>query len=179
MDQFEANNKRNILELHITRTWYNREHNTQSKEWKVLRNAAQQKHNNTCRFCGIKLSKYLICDHIDGNASNNNMDNLGINCPGCDRIRHCGFYGGRGDIILMISKMQQIDIVKATHAFYLKHNRIPVPTEIDPKCKVPDINIVEFANLLLEHNRNELIEEIIYFKGFFAKDIFKYLQFIV
>lgn len=64
-----------------------------------------ERDNFTCRFCGIKLSKNMTVDHMDGNASNNNLENFGLNCPSCDSFRHCGFHSMNGEIFVRFSKI--------------------------------------------------------------------------
>ena len=179
----------NLLKLSITRTWYHRKLPLNSQEWKELRQKAILNHNHSCRFCGITLSKWLICDHIDGNASNNNLDNLGINCPGCDAIRHCGLSGIKGQLILRHSLLNQSQIVKKTYDFYLTNKRHPQPEEVDPLCQkilkhsfkvnketVGKINNEEgqeipstiLANLLLHYDYDK-IEGVEKIKGFFTE----------
>ncbi|MDR1670207.1 MAG: hypothetical protein LBR43_00575 [Spiroplasmataceae bacterium] len=178
----------NLLKLSVTRTWGNRALPVNSSAWKDLRNQVLKRDNNTCRFCETVLEKYLICDHIDGNASNNNPNNLGINCPGCDAIRHCGFSGMQDWLILRKSSLNQDEIVRRTYDFYLKNGINSSPEEIDPACqkifnhsfklgsetvyeidnpKGEEVSSVDLANLLLLHDYEEIrgIENI---KGFFT-----------
>jgi hypothetical protein len=181
--RFNLSNINNILKLSITRTWGNRTLSVKSKEWRDLRQIILK--DKGCRFCGLKLKKYMIVDHIDGDASNNNLTNLGVNCPTCDRIRHCGLAGTDRLLILRYSELPQVVIVQKTHAFLKKYNRIPLPEEIDPDCKQlngaiqdtsgkmiyifdgKDVYSNLLANILLKYNYEELIgaESI---KGFFT-----------
>jgi hypothetical protein len=178
----------NLLKLSVTRTWGNRKLPINSSAWKNLRNQVLKRDNNTCRFCQTILDKYLVCDHIDGNASNNNLNNLGINCPGCDAIRHCGFSGIQGWLILRKSSLNQDEIVRKTYDFYLKNGIRPSPEKVDPACqkifkhsfkvdnevvykmnnpKGEEISSVDLANVLLLHDY-EKIQGIENIKGFFA-----------
>lgn len=49
-------------------------------------------------------------DHKNGNAANNELDNL---------IRHCGFHGIKDHLILAHSKLSQLEIVTETRRLYL------------------------------------------------------------
>ena len=53
-----------------------------------MRNKLLQYYGNKCNICGIDswngVKLVLILDHIDGNASNNNKENLRFVCPNCD-----------------------------------------------------------------------------------------------
>lgn len=128
------------LRLSVTRTWFNRTLSTESSEWKSLRTQALNKCKNACRFCGWRFSKFMVCDHINGDASDNRLENLGINCPGCDKIRHCG--RNAAELELRVSKMPQVDIAKRTYEYYAKNKKVPRPEEIDPECK--DITLYYF-----------------------------------
>lgn len=177
-----------LLKLRVTRTWENRKLPVNSVAWKNLRSQVLKRDNNACRFCGIILNKWLVCDHIDGNASNNDLNNLGINCPSCDAIRHCGFSGMQGWLILRKSSLTQDEIVRKTYKFYLESGKNPSPEEVDPTCqkifnhsfevdnetvyqinnpKGEEISSVDLANVLLLHDYEKIagIENI---KGFFT-----------
>lgn len=178
----------NLLKLSVTRTWGNRTLPVNSNAWRNLRSRVLKKDNNTCRFCETILEKHLICDHIDGNASNNDLKNLGINCPGCDAIRHCGFSGMQGWLILRKSSLAQDEIIRKTYEFYLENGKNPSPEDIDPNCqkifnysfkvdnktvyeinnpKGEEISSIDLANVLLSCDYNDIkgIESI---KGFFT-----------
>lgn len=47
-----------------------------------------EKNGNTCSICGITewMGKPapLVCDHIDGDSSNNNIENFRLVCGNCD-----------------------------------------------------------------------------------------------
>lgn len=48
------------------------------------------KYGHKCMICGLSewmnIKLPLVCDHIDGNAENNELDNLRIICNNCDSI---------------------------------------------------------------------------------------------
>lgn len=168
------------LELSYTNSWWDRTLPTTSKEWKELRQVILVRDNYTCRFCSIRLSKYMICDHIDGDATNNSLSNLGLNCPACDTIRHCGLGEINGYLIAVQSILTQTQIVKMTHEFYLENKRIPSPKEIDGGCKVIEENFGCFnvANeRFLYPKRREWLK---WCKGFFTEEFkMDYLKYII
>lgn len=56
----------------------------------LIRKYLIQKHGNICMICGISewlgVSIPLVCDHIDGNSENNELNNFRIICNNCDSI---------------------------------------------------------------------------------------------
>lgn len=120
------------LRLSVTRTWDNRTLDCKSAEWRRLRSKIMKRDDNKCRFCGIKLSAYIVCDHINGDASNNDESNLAMNCVGCDMIRHCGI--NAPFLNIRMSKLDQVEIVRRSYIFFEEHKRNPLPEEIDPEC---------------------------------------------
>jgi hypothetical protein len=189
------------LKLGVTRTWGNRTIQTNSNKWKKMKEVVLKRDNFQCRFCGIRLGKFFVLDHMDGRADHNAFSNLGLNCPSCDKIRHCGFYGMNGEVILRQSLLSQQEIVQQTHAYIRDHKRIPSPEEIDQNCKIPhnfvistrngnpitelkhpdlgsEYTTVIAANVLLQYNYSDLAIEFQSLKGFFRSvDSFKFLEF--
>jgi len=49
---------------------------------KSTKEPTMKKQKNRCNDCG-KKSKHLDFDHIDGNSSNNSLDNCQALCPNC------------------------------------------------------------------------------------------------
>jgi hypothetical protein len=87
----------------------------------------------------------MVVDHLSGDATNNNLSNLGLNCPACDQIRHCGLAGINGTIQIYETKLTQLEIVDKTHSFYLKNKRLPQPRELDKEAKYENIFPVQIA----------------------------------
>lgn len=133
-DESRCKSDRDRLRLSVTRTWGNRTLPVKSKEWRKLREDVIRRYGGRCRFCGSKFTKYLVCDHMDGNASNNDPSNLGINCRLCDWMRHCGLSGLKGMTVMRKSKLDQVEIVKRTYRYYLENKCWPKPEEIDDSC---------------------------------------------
>ncbi len=108
----------------------------------------------------------MIVDHKDGNASNNDPLNLRVHCPPCDAIRHCGFAGIKGRIVIGESNMDQVEIVRKTRE---SSAAIPLPTLVDPSMVPVEMGPVAFANILLRTEWEELPEEYRRFRGFFTE----------
>ncbi len=156
--------------LAVTRKWGNRTLSTSSAEWKKLRKSTLKNADFTCRFCGIRSEKWMVCDHIDGDASNNSPDNLGINCPICDLLRHCGRAGIYGQLSVWTSDLSQVEIVTLTQQYWIEHGRIPKPNEIDSKAIRWSRSSVKFANILLTSNYSELGALELQCRGFFEEE---------
>ena len=111
----------------------------------------------------------MVCDHIDGDASNNSLENLGINCPICDLIRHCGRAGIYQQLSIWESDFTQLEIVKMTQLYWKENNRIPDPLEIDPNAVYVG-GSRGFGGKLMKVNYSELSERELRFRGFFTED---------
>lgn len=162
--------------------WYNRTLPVNSKEWRELRQVILQRDNYTCSFCQIRLSKYMVVDHINGDGSDNSLANLRLNCKACDRIRHCGLAELNGEIRLGLSKLSQVEIVKRSHIFYLKHKKNPTIKEIDPNAYlINGINLSCFEVAeKRELNNSEINQLLVNCKGFFTQNMdFSYLRWII
>ncbi|KAK3839404.1 MAG: hypothetical protein JOS17DRAFT_729047 [Linnemannia elongata] len=144
-----------MLRLSVTKTWSShkdtpRTLDTRSAPWRILRQQVLLRENYTCRFCGVRSYKYMICDHIDGNPSHNDPTNLGINCPLCDSVRHCGLAGIRGVLSLGISSMSQKDINLRTLQLFSETNRVPPFADIDSSVVIIANHTAAYANILLK-----------------------------
>ena len=57
---------------------------------RLIRSYLVNKHGHKCMICGLsewmEVKLPLVCDHIDGNPTNNNLDNFRIICNNCDSI---------------------------------------------------------------------------------------------
>lgn len=63
--------------------------NTMIKVKSVYREYIEQQQNHRCAICGIKdiwngKPIVFVLDHIDGDSSNHNRNNLRLVCPNCD-----------------------------------------------------------------------------------------------
>ncbi len=189
------------LQLSVTRTWGNRTIPTSSPQWRAIKDKVLKRDNFECRFCGLRLSKFIVMDHMDGRADNNDLANFGLNCPLCDKIRHCGLAGIHGDLVVRVSSIPQVDIIRNTQAFFKKNGYPPKPEEIDPHCVrpskfdvrlkngqivhrfiVPDLageySSIEFANVLMQFDYDDLDQSVLLLKGFFMpKMIYDFLKY--
>ena len=158
-----------VLHLSVTNTWGNRTLSTDSPEWKKLREEVLKRDDYKCRFCGIRATSWMVVDHMNGVASENNLWNLGVNCQMCDRIRHCGLAGMKGLLMLGTSSMPQVDIVRRTRDYVKEHRKIPKAVQIATDAKpVDEMKIVDFANILLETDWERLPSRMKNYRGFFT-----------
>jgi len=112
----------------------------------------------------------MVIDHIDGDASNNDLSNLRVHCPPCEAIRHCGLSGLRKWIVVGESTVEQVEIVRKTREMFESTGVIPHPKRIDPSVKPADISVLELANMMLETPWKDLPEEFQCLRGFFTKN---------
>ena len=96
----------------------------------------------------------MICDHIDGNPSHNDLANLGINCPLCDSIRHCGLAGIRNILALGISRTSQRDINLRTLQLFSEAHEVPWFSDVDSGAVIIADHTVDYANVLLKLDEN-------------------------
>ena len=160
------------LHLSVTSTNGNRTLSVFSREWKDLRSEILLRDKRTCSSCGYlsphPRGRYMVVDHIDGDASNNDLSNLRVHCPPCDAVRHCGFSGLQDWITVSESTMEQVEVVRKTREIFESTGVIPDPNRIDPSLKPANISVVEFANMMLKSPWKDLPEELQRFRGFFT-----------
>ncbi|KAF9278689.1 hypothetical protein BGZ68_008418 [Mortierella alpina] len=143
-----------ILRLSVTKTWSCDEEtprtlDVRSPAWRELRRQVLERDHYGCRFCGVRAAKHMICDHIDGNPSHNDLSNLGMNCPLCDAVRHCGLSGILNKLSLGISSMPQTDINRRTLQLYTRTRKIPMYSDVDSSAVMIAESTVRYANVLL------------------------------
>lgn len=155
-----------VLELSVTKTFENRALDVHSPEWRRLRQKILNRDANRCRFCEFIAEKQMVIDHISGDAADNTLENLGVNCQACDKIRHCGRAGMYKLLLLCEADLEQVQIVTQSRLFFKQHGRNPEPEEIDTTAKRTTISAVELANQLLKTDKpRKLIGNL---KGFFT-----------
>lgn len=155
------------LALSVTKTWGNRALDVHDPAWKALKQIVVKRDGCQCRFCGFRATKHMILDHVDGDASNNDLVNLMLNCAACDRIRHCGLAGMHGFLTLCESNIEQKQIVIKSREFFRQHGRNPDPIEIDPNAKKTTLRVTELANKLKKTDNPEAVRGNL--KGFFTE----------
>ena len=131
----------------------------------------------------------MVCDHIDGNPSHNDLANLGINCPMCDSIRHCGLAGIHNLLCLGISRMPQKDINLKTLQLFSETHKVPLFSDVDSSAVIISEHTVDYANMLMklsddfdytsDCNCNSKPHDYSKHKGFFKPDARTLLQRII
>jgi hypothetical protein len=105
---------------------------------------------NTCYYCGGKYNKYLYCSIID-----NNDNNITVTCKLCYMIAHIDYFVSSKEIILLYSKMDQIDIIRKTIDNIMTNYIVPFPQNIDKNVKRPKISMLEYLSVkdvLMDNN---------------------------
>lgn len=111
----------------------------------------------------------LGIDHRDGDASNNDLSNLGIHCSPCGAIRQCGFAGLKKWLRLANSNMEQTEIVRRTREIFEKSGKIPSLRQVDPFATPARIDTADLANELMKSDWDGLTEEYKRLRGFFTQ----------
>lgn len=138
-------------------------------KWQKTRNKILTTHNHTCRYCGGKYMKYLICIHLDNDMSNFNIDNLDMCCRACYLITHING-GFNSEMGLYMSSLSQKDIVRKTVDHIINFDGIPNVEDIDPAAKKIPLSIAEYCNLrILQHPDIEQLG-LNNYKVFFSKN---------
>lgn len=118
----------------------------------------------------------MIIDHINGDATNNNLENLRVNCPMCDAIRHCGLSGIKETIEIKKSSLDQIEIIEKTRKFYLENKKCPRANQIDKKCKNTKFLPIDIAS----KEEKNIIEKLKIYKAFFTNKFnFSFLNYLL
>ena len=157
------------LHLSVTNTWGGRTLPVGSSEWKALREEILKREDYKCRFCSHRSMNFMVVDHMNGVASDNRHENLGVNCQMCDKIRHCGLAGLKEMIMLGTSVVPQVEIVKRTREYFRVNRRIPKATMVDPQARpAQGMTIVEFADVLMKQEWERLPRSMKSYRGFFT-----------
>lgn len=147
--------------------WWKRKLKVDSVDWKILREKVLKRDKYQCYFCQIRASKYMIIDHISGNAQDNRLRNLRVLCPLCNTIRHAGLAGIMGTLKIASSRLSQVEIVKKTQDFFLKNQILPTIRQLDSSARLAkEYSPINIATL----EEEEVPKELKAYKGFFTKN---------
>ena len=108
-----------------------------------MRSEILNKYNHTCNYCNIKYDKYLYCIYQD--------EKYILACSLCYSVLNPNH---NNNMIVVLSKINQLDIIKQTVKFIESDGRAPRYYEIDPDSKLVDISMFEFCNLIIKHKDN-------------------------
>ena len=113
--------------------------------WRTLRSNTLKKYANSCRYCGGVYDKYLICFYLDD--SNKNLD---VCCRMCHTVNRLNYrlLTNLDEIVLIHSKMSQLQIVRSTIDWVIKYNQIPSVPDIDPKAQKLNLSVSEMCSVL-------------------------------
>lgn len=140
-----------------------------SPRWRALRDSTLIKKKQSCRYCGGRYSKYLICVHLDCDQDNDNSNNLDMCCQMCYKITHIN-YGFVDDTILCWSQLSQTEIIQKTITDIIKTGVIPDIQSIDPNAKKSPLSLMELCSILKADN-NKILKNIKEIKVFFTKEL--------
>lgn len=118
-----------------------------TKAWRDLRNKTLFKNRHSCRTCGGRYSKYLICYYLDRNPTNSAPENMDSCCRFCYLITHINS-GFNDSFVVCVSTLSQKEIVKRTVDLVLKNSVIPTVLEVDPKAKKAPLSVAELCAVL-------------------------------
>lgn len=104
------------LRLGVTNDWRTKRPDqakldTNSPEWRELRQKVLDRDNYKCQYCGFRARAYQIVHHLNGVPDDHRMENLTTTCQACNCIVHCGFASAKGWLTLIKTPMSQTAIV--------------------------------------------------------------------
>lgn len=148
------------LRLGVTNDWRSKRADqtkldTNSKEWRDLRQKVLDRDNYKCQYCGFRARNYQIVHHLSGVPDDHRMENLTTTCAACNCIVHCGFASAKGWITLIKTPMSQEAIVTMCReaarqaAYGLKETSPTAMLELAGYAK-PRLLLSSYANALLE-----------------------------
>jgi len=127
--------------------------------------------DSICIYCGGKYKKYLYCIHLDGDPNNFESDNINIACKLCYMITNINYFTNSGQLILMYSKISQIDIVRKTIDNIIKFGSVPTFDSIDPDVEIPEISLVEYITIICNYKKTKINVDFTNYKIFFTDSL--------
>ena len=104
------------LRLGVTKDWRvpkdpTTKLDTNSEEWRALRQKVLERDNFKCRYCEFRARNYQIVHHLNGVPDDHGMENLITTCQACNALVHCGFAGAKGWLQLIRTTVSQAALV--------------------------------------------------------------------
>lgn len=116
--------------------------------------------NYTCRFCGGKYYKYMMCTYLSDAKCND------VCCRMCFLVSHLNSGFGFREFVIYKSNMTQLEIIRKTAEFIINNGVIPIPNQIDSNVKSVIISTLEFISII--NNSDSYPPELLNYKLFFT-----------
>jgi hypothetical protein len=136
--------------------------------WSKIRKETIDKAESSCRYCGGKYIKYMMCFHLNENPLDLRQENMDMACKFCYMITHINF-GFSNEMMLCKSKLSQKEIVHQTVNYIIDKKYMPTPKEIDCNAILVPLSIMELCSIVIE-NGGVMPNVLSKFKIFFTKN---------
>lgn len=113
----ETSRHRNLSSITEPKLWRNTgEYESGAANWREIRETVLKRNNYTCQECGFVCTSHQEVHHINGDHTDNRLENLETLCTYCHGTQHIGFTGQmkRGVLIWLpeLSRSELINICR-------------------------------------------------------------------